>query len=149
MLSYPSVPPPSLSSSFGSPSTSLHQTWTTSHPISFATQDHDGTPSPAESFHSRRNSFNRRGSFERRVAETGSLQRSMSRGQSHSRRESVERGARIAETGSLVPRNRSDSFGLPEAVEDAEPDVPPTSFRDIEGELGGGTNHPRTPQPAA
>ncbi|KAI0698050.1 hypothetical protein C8T65DRAFT_582172 [Cerioporus squamosus] len=120
MLSYPLVPPPSLSSSFGSPSTSLHQT--TTHPISFIPRDHDGTPSPAESLHSRRNSFNRRGSFERRVVETGSL-RSMSRGQSQSRRESVERGARIAETGVLVPRTRSDSFGLPEGDESA--DSPP------------------------
>ncbi len=119
-LSYPLVPPPSLSSSFGSPSTSLHQT--TTHPISFIPRDHDGTPSPAESFHSRRNSFNRRGSFDRRVVETGSL-RSLSRGQSQSRRESVERGARIAETGVLVPRTRSDSFGLPEGDESA--DSPP------------------------
>ncbi|RDX54783.1 hypothetical protein OH76DRAFT_1316927, partial [Lentinus brumalis] len=116
-LSYPLVPPPSLSSSFGSPSTSLHQT--TTHPISFIPRDHDGTPSPAESFHSRRNSFNRRGSFDRRVVETGSL-RSLSRGQSQSRRESVERGARIAETGVLVPRTRSDSFGLPEGDESAD-----------------------------
>ena len=31
----------------------------------------------------------------------------MSRGQSHGRRESVERGARVAETGTLVPRARA------------------------------------------
>ncbi|TBU31425.1 hypothetical protein BD309DRAFT_956849 [Dichomitus squalens] len=148
MLSYPSVPPPSLSSSFGSPSTSLHQTWTTSHPISSTSQDHDGTPSPVESFHSRRNSFNRRGSSERRVAETGRLRRSMSRGQSHSRRESVERGARIAETGSLVPRNRSASFGLPETIEDADPNVPSVP-RDAERGPGSKTTQAPTPQPTA
>lgn len=118
MLSYPLVPPPSLSSSFGSPSTSFHQA--ASHPIPVAARDPDGMPSPVESLHSGRNSFNRRGSFERRIAETGSL-RSLSRGQSHSRRESVERGARIAETGSLVPRTSSDSFGLPGTIEDAPP----------------------------
>lgn len=140
MLSYPLVPPPSLSSSFGSPSTSLHQPST--HPISFVPRDHDGTPSPAESFHSRRDSFNRRGSFERRVVETGSL-RSMSRGQSRSRRESVERGARIAETGVLVPRTRSDSFGLPEGDESA--DSPPGPREDgirADEALRAGTSQP-------
>ena len=97
----------------------------------------DGTYSPVESFPGGRHSFNRRGSFERRVAETGSL-RSLSRGQSQSRsqsrRESVERGARIAETGSLVPRTRSDSFGLPETIEDADP--PPAL--DGPARVGGG-----------
>ncbi|KAI0711416.1 hypothetical protein C8Q76DRAFT_592509, partial [Earliella scabrosa] len=130
MLSYPLVPPPSLSSSFGSPSTSLHQP---SHPISFS-RDPDGTLSPVESLHSGRHSFNRRGSFERRVAETGSL-RSLSRGHSHSRRASVERGARIAETGSLVPRTRSDSFGLPETIEDADP--PPATVESGSGSGSG------------
>ncbi|OCH91282.1 hypothetical protein OBBRIDRAFT_775434 [Obba rivulosa] len=95
-LSYPSVPPPSLSSSFGSPTIMR---------------------SPS----SRRNSLHRHGSVERRVAESGSL-RSASRGsapsQSHSRRASVERGARVAETGQLVPRARTDS--LLEPVEDME-----------------------------
>ncbi|KAI0674546.1 hypothetical protein C8Q78DRAFT_967530 [Trametes maxima] len=114
ILSYPLVPPPSLSSSFGSPAASLHQPVAIPH----GSRDPDGTPSPVESFNSRRNSFHRRGSFERRVAESGSLR---SRGPSQSRRASVERGARIAETGSLVPRPRSGSFSLPETVEDADP----------------------------
>ncbi|GBE89077.1 hypothetical protein BKA93DRAFT_917435 [Sparassis latifolia] len=116
-LSYPSVPPPSLSSSFGSPSTSYH----TVYPISFArpSQERDTTPSPVDSFSSRRNSFHRRGSFERRIAETGSL-RSASRGQSHSRRASVERGARVAETGSLIPRGLPEGDSLIETAEDAE-----------------------------
>ncbi|KAI1797981.1 hypothetical protein LXA43DRAFT_978158 [Ganoderma leucocontextum] len=158
MLSYPSVPPPSLSSSFGSPSTSLHH----AGPVSFASRDHDGTPSPVESFHSRRNSFNRRGSFERRVAETGSLQR---RGpsQSQSRRESVERGGRVAETGTLVPRHRADSFGLPvqEMVEDADPapasDASPapasphaSGDNGVDRRDGEGESTPaRTPQPTS
>ncbi|KAI0945039.1 hypothetical protein AcW1_001825 [Taiwanofungus camphoratus] len=105
-LSYPSVPPPSLSSSFGSPSTSYH-------PM------RDAPPSPGDAFGSRGNSFHRRGSFDRRVAEAGGL-RSLSRGQSHSRRASIERGARVAETGSLLPRGRARRESLQEAVEDAE-----------------------------
>ncbi|CCM01229.1 uncharacterized protein FIBRA_03277 [Fibroporia radiculosa] len=101
-LSYPSVPPPSLSSSFGSPSASYYVSL--SHPMSLS-HNNDAAVSPAESYSSRGNSFHRRGSFERRVAETGNLL-SSSRGQSESRRASVERGARVAETGSLLPRGR-------------------------------------------
>ncbi|CDO70177.1 hypothetical protein BN946_scf184774.g5 [Trametes cinnabarina] len=135
VLSYPLVPPPSLSSSFGSPATSLHQ------PIGIPlnSRDHDGTPSPVESFNSRRNSFNRRGSFERRVAETGSL-----RSLSHSRRASVERGARIAETGVLVPRPRSGSFSLPETVED----VASPGENETEGKTDNDVRKKSTPQPA-
>lgn len=92
-LSYPSVPPPSLSSSFGSPTVSFHM------------QQRDASLSPVEPL-SRRNSNPRRGNFDRRVAETGSL-RSISR--STSRHGSVERGARVAETGTLVPRSRAGS----------------------------------------
>ncbi|KAH9849587.1 hypothetical protein C2E23DRAFT_870514 [Lenzites betulinus] len=132
ILSYPLVPPPSLSSSFGSPATSLHQ------PIVIP-RDHDGTPSPVESLNSRRNSFHRRGSSERRVAETGSL-----RGMGvHSRRASAERGGRIAETGILVPRPRSGSFSLPEAVEDAELSPAVDAFDKLED----GTREKSTPQP--
>ncbi|KAJ7598440.1 hypothetical protein C8J56DRAFT_914086 [Mycena floridula] len=89
-LSYPSVPPPSLSSSFGSPTVALHM------------PHREPAVSPTEPS-SRRNSNARRGSFnERRVVETGSLR--------SSRRESVERGARIAESGSLANgRSRAGS----------------------------------------
>ncbi|KAF7975693.1 hypothetical protein HWV62_8809 [Athelia sp. TMB] len=73
-LSYPSVPPPSLSSSLGSP--------TVTYPI------------------------NRRGSGGYTYRGTGS------------RRESVERGARIAETGTLVPRSRAGSHSLAPTSED-------------------------------
>jgi hypothetical protein len=93
-LSYPSVPPPSLSSSFGSPTISYHM----SH--------RDPSLSPIEPL-SRRDSNARRASFERRVVETGSL-----RNLSGSRRGSIERGARIAETGTLVPRSRAGSQSL-------------------------------------
>ncbi|KAI0824796.1 hypothetical protein BC628DRAFT_1419567 [Trametes gibbosa] len=134
ILTYPLVPPPSLSSSFGSPAASLHQ------PIVIP-RDHDGTPSPVESLNSRRNSFHRRGSFERRVAETGSL-----RGMSvHSRRASAERGARIAETGVLVPRPRSGSFSLPEAVEDAE--LSPAAVDAFDKPEDGAREKKSTPQP--
>ncbi|KAF6757631.1 hypothetical protein DFP72DRAFT_1044093 [Ephemerocybe angulata] len=78
-LSYPSVPPPSLSSSFGSPNIPYHM------PV------RDPSSSPIEPL-SRRNSNARRGSIDR------------SRGAS--RRASLDFGARVAETGTLVPRNR-------------------------------------------
>ncbi|KAG6909928.1 hypothetical protein DXG01_014450 [Tephrocybe rancida] len=84
-LTYPSVPPPSLSSSFGSPTVSYHM----SH----------GENSPIEPS-SRRNSGTRRGA-DWRVADSGS------------RRNSVERGARVAETGTLVPRSRASSLVPP------------------------------------
>lgn len=100
-LSYPSVPPPSLSSSFGSPSVSYHM------------PHRDPSLSPVESL-SRRGSH-RRGSFERRVPEPGNY-RTYSR--SHSRRASVERGARVAESGTLIPRSRAGSQSLSSTVED-------------------------------
>lgn len=93
-LSYPSVPPPSLSSSFGSPTIPYHL------------PRRDPSLSPIEPL-SRRNSItNRRGSFDRRVAETGNL-----RSLSHSRRASIERGGRVAETGTLI-RSRAGSQSL-------------------------------------
>ena len=99
-LSYPSVPPPSLSSSFGSPSISYHM-------------PHRGDPpplSPVDPTASRR-----RGSFDRRVTDTANY-RSFS--QNHSRRESVERGARVAESGTLIPRSRAGSQSLAPTSED-------------------------------
>ncbi|TFK49280.1 hypothetical protein OE88DRAFT_1702851 [Heliocybe sulcata] len=101
-LSYPSVPPPSLSSSYGSPVIAYH------HP------QRDPSLSPIEA-RSRRNSYQRRGSFERRsghaTGESSGSLRSISRSQS--RRESVERGVRVAETGTLVPRSRRNSMASP------------------------------------
>jgi hypothetical protein len=95
-LSYPSVPPPSLSSSFGSP--------TIAYPILLP---RDPSMSPVGSTGpSRRNSNARRGNFEHRVVEPG-----------HMRRGSVERGARIAETGTLVPRSRAGSQSLAPTTE--------------------------------
>lgn len=78
-LTYPSVPPPSLSSSFGSPTVPFN----ISH----------GEYSPIEPS-SRRNS----GITDWRLSDPGS------------RRNSVERGARVAETGTLVPRSRTGSI---------------------------------------
>lgn len=108
-LTYPSVPPPSLSSSFGSPSFSL---------------------SPVEPL-SRRNSNARRGSFDWRPSTSLAGEASVVRGSGQSRRASVERGARIAETGTLVPRSRAGSQSFlttlgaldslePPVVEDAD-----------------------------
>jgi len=98
VLSYPSVPPPSLSSSYGSPTISYHM------------PHRDHSLSPVEPL-SRRESNARRGSFDRRIAESGSL---LNLSRADSRRGSVERGARVAETGTLVPRNRA---GLSEAAD--------------------------------
>ncbi|KAG5634721.1 hypothetical protein H0H81_001002 [Sphagnurus paluster] len=107
-LTYPSVPPPSLSSSFGSPTVSYHM----GH----------GDHSPAEPS-SRRNSGARRGMDWRIVGDSGALSISQTR---DSRRNSVDRGARVAETGTLVPRSRagSHSHTLPRTNE--VPDTPDT-----------------------
>lgn len=92
-LTYPSVPPPSLSSSLGSPIISRRnsvgaqqqQQWTNSppptSPIAESADEYGG------------------GDVHAHAAETNA-------GGQLSRRTSVERGARIAETGSLVPRRR-------------------------------------------
>ncbi|KAH7924383.1 hypothetical protein BV22DRAFT_1066924 [Leucogyrophana mollusca] len=96
-LSYPSVPPPSLSSSFGSPV------------VSYLPQ-RDHSLSPIEPL-SRRDS-NARGTLDRRISEQATY-RTFSR--SHSRRGSVERGARVAETGTLIPRSRASSQSLASA----------------------------------
>ena len=110
-LTYPSVPPPSLSSSYGSPV------------VSYFPQREN---SPAEPL-SRRGSVGRgwgggvpgvpgvemgtgtgtgtgMGSGTGATAGTGTV---WGNGRSGSRRASVERGGRIAETGTLVPRSRS------------------------------------------
>ena len=89
-LSYPSVPPPSLSSSLGSPVISFHG------PLR-------EPPSPIDPLSRNGSVHIRRMSNDRRVAESGNL-----RDLSRSRRASVERGARIAETGTLV-RSRDGS----------------------------------------
>jgi hypothetical protein len=77
-LSYPSVPPPSLSSSLGSPVIQYHPTT-------------GGAPDPLDlglNRHRRNSSTRRRGSTSARVAETGSL-RDISESRSRSRRESI------------------------------------------------------------
>jgi coiled-coil domain-containing protein 6 len=112
-LSYPSVPPPSLSSSFGSP--------TIAHPM----LHRDPSLSPIEPL-SRRGSNARRGNFEHWVADS-SPHRIVSRG-------SVERGARIAETGTLVPHSRAGSQGL----------APTTEATEGEGEDTGTADHRRS-----
>ena len=98
-LSYPSVPPPSLSSSFGSPSTTFH----------------------INSVYTRRDG----------AAENGAFSRSHSQG--HSRRASVERGARVAETGTLIPRGR---HGRDESVQESPEEASSSS----DGGTAHGTN---------
>ncbi|KAI0056610.1 hypothetical protein BV25DRAFT_1872699 [Artomyces pyxidatus] len=111
-LSYPSVPPPSLSSSFGSP-VAYHM----QHPSHGAPPHEQLSSSPVEA-HTNRWGVPRRGSFERRAS-------LMSGRSSSSRRESVERGARIAETGQLVPRSRTNSVAAgAEQPPPADPDKP-------------------------
>jgi hypothetical protein len=84
-LSYPMVPPPSLSSSFGSP-TSFH----------LPRREHSSSPvsSYGRQHVIRRGSFER-GNLDRRLNENG-------RNGTHSRKASIERGARVAETGTLI-----------------------------------------------
>lgn len=97
-LSYPSVPPPSLSSSFGSPSVSLLQIPNGS--------GRDASLSPIEPLSGRNSSAGsnsgiaRRGSLDRRIAESGSLKSGGSRRESFDR--GVPIGGRLAETGTLV-----------------------------------------------
>lgn len=92
-LTYPSVPPPSLASSVGSPTTStLHQ----------------NGYSPLEPA-SRRDSLTRRGSANR-VAESGNTRMSNPSG-STSHRMGLDRGgSRIAETGQMAQRSRAGSL---------------------------------------
>ncbi|KAJ6572122.1 hypothetical protein B0H19DRAFT_1132638 [Mycena capillaripes] len=103
-LTYPSVPPPSLSSSFGSPTVSYHMPH----------RDHSLSPVEPQS---RRNSIRRGGGA--RVVESGSL---WSRSTSQSRRNSMERGGRVAETGQLIPRSHPDGHTLSATTE--APDSP-------------------------
>ena len=138
-LSYPSVPPPSLSSSFGSPTVPLLHIPNGS--------GRDVSLSPIEPL-SRRNSnaglngggsgITRRGSVDRRIIESGSLVRGGSgsgSGGGRSRRGSFEVpiGGRIAESGTLLGRSRGGSFAhvggggggsgsgqLPETVDEVE-----------------------------
>ena len=123
-LSYPSVPPPSLSSSFGSPIVSLLQIPNGS--------GRDASLSPIEPL-SRRDSnaginssaggsgISRRTSLDRRIVESGSLRTGSGNGNgsgSPSRRGSLDRGipigGRLAETGTLLGRggrSRTESHG--------------------------------------
>ena len=114
-LSYPSVPPPSLSSSFGSPTVPLLQIPNGS--------GRDVSLSPIEPL-SRRNSnaglnaggsgIARRGSLDRRIIESGSLRGGSGSGGGggRSRRGSFEVpiGGRIAESGTLLGRSRGGSL---------------------------------------
>jgi hypothetical protein len=103
-LTYPSVPPPSLASSVGSPTTStLNQHGMPSH-------------SPIEPA-SRRGSLVRRSSTSR-TAETGNLRAGTGSG-STSHRVSIERGGRIAETGTLMPRSRAGSHSISSSTTEA------------------------------
>ncbi|KAG2003512.1 hypothetical protein CC2G_004109 [Coprinopsis cinerea AmutBmut pab1-1] len=98
-LTYPSVPPPSLSSSFGSPTVSFH------------IPHRDPSLSPIEPL-SRRNSNARRGSISRSGGPSG--------GGSASRRASLDFGARVAETGTLVPRPARSRAGSQSAERQLE-----------------------------
>lgn len=83
-LTYPSVPPPSLSSSYGSPVVSYFPQRETS---------------PGEGLSRRGSGARGRGGAE--MAGTG--------WRNGGRRDSVERGGRIAETGTLLPRSSEGS----------------------------------------
>ncbi|KAI6165891.1 hypothetical protein EDD17DRAFT_1884154 [Pisolithus thermaeus] len=117
-LTYPSVPPPSLSSSYGSPV------------ISYVSN----TSSPVESLRP-----NGRLGSDRRTVESGMLRNGLSR------RASVDRGARIAETGTLVPRSRagSQNFG---AIRAPFASATPFFFFSMSYQFTGYSSMPTTPQ---
>lgn len=121
-LTYPSVPPPSVASSFGEPPSigspvRLPVLDTITEPVAIprpvGRRDFDPAVSPAESTVPRRPSLSprasmRRASFER-SAWNGDGSISSSPVRTRSRMQSLERGARVAETGTLVPRIRRES----------------------------------------
>lgn len=125
-LTYPSVPPPSVASSFGeppsigSPVRSLTLD-TITEPVAIprsAQQQHesDMSASLADSFSMtspRRPSLSPRASMylaRDRVPWTGDGSGVGSPARTRSRMASLERGARVAETGTLVPRARRESL---------------------------------------
>ncbi|KAL5498597.1 hypothetical protein ACEPAH_1951 [Sanghuangporus vaninii] len=101
-LSYPSVPPPSLSSSLGSPVVLTHHI-PSPGPVPGQGQGHG---------HGQGQRHSQGQWSERRFSQGPSHSQSHSQGQG-SRRTSVERGARIAETGSLVRSRAGSSSGTP------------------------------------
>lgn len=119
-LSYPSVPPPSLSSSFGSPTIPFH--------LPYRDRDTSASPTTSEVVSRRSSVSNRRGSTSFERTSGLGLRGGSSNGTQGSRRTSVERGARIAETGQLIPRSRAGSQSValastleaPQSVEEGE-----------------------------
>ncbi|XP_006463692.1 hypothetical protein AGABI2DRAFT_120500 [Agaricus bisporus var. bisporus H97] len=111
-LTYPSVPPPSLASSVGSPT------------ISTLGQR---SRSPAEPL-SRRNSMAGRRS-QSRTADSTNLRS----GNPSGSRVSVERGGRVAETGTLMPRSRAGSHSINSNTTEA-----PSANRAVRGIRVGG-----------
>lgn len=91
-LTYPSVPPPSLSSSLGSPIISRRN--------SVGPQQRQASPPPPPS-----------PIAESTAGNLSSTTMAESNSQGVTRRASIERGARVAETGSLVSRNRGATAG--------------------------------------
>lgn len=120
ILSYPSVPPPSLSSSFGSPSAAYHVP--AGPPADARASWRNGIPRvplPPPTGGAGAGAGGAYGGDTRRVAESGSLaNRSQSRGSV-----SRERGARVAETGSLIGRRQSlgGPERMPMTLEDPSP----------------------------
>jgi hypothetical protein len=114
-LTYPSVPPPSLASSVGSPTVStLGQHGVPSH-------------SPVEPL-SRGNSMAGRRS-QSRTAEPTNLRS----GNPSGSRVNVERGGRVAETGTLMPRSRAGSHSINSNITEA-----PSANRTVRGIRVGG-----------
>lgn len=119
-LTYPSVPPPSLASSVGSPSMStLHQHQPPPPPppggVVTTTTPHSPIGSPSLS---RRDSLARRGSASR-AAEVGNLRSGNASGSTGHRVSTVERGGRVAETGMLMPRSRAGSHSIASSTTEA------------------------------
>ncbi|KAF8970483.1 hypothetical protein BDZ97DRAFT_1754067 [Flammula alnicola] len=149
-LSYPSVPPPSLSSSFGSPTVPFHiphrgerdASLSPVEPLS-RRESNAGMGGGGGGAGSSQGSISRRGSHgggggERRVVETGSLRRA-----SFDRGAGIPIGGRVAETGSLVGRSRAGSVNLglghgalPETVDEDEVDDTEGMELEVDGGQG-------------
>lgn len=106
MLSYPSVPPPSLSSSLGSPVVATHMFNDAVDGRSTSRRSSGSAYGHNWGYNANTSTSNAIPSGERRVVESGSLRDLRDNGQRGGR--SMERGGRVAETGTLA-RSRAGS----------------------------------------
>lgn len=154
-LSYPSVPPPSLSSSFGSPTVPLlHIPNGSGRDVSLSPIEPLSRRSSNAALNGGGSGIARRGSLDRRIIESGSLRGASGSGGSggRSRRGSFEVpiGGRLAESGTLLGRSRGGSLAhggggsggqLPETVDEVEDSSSPLPITMGFGEVSTNNNN--------